>query len=263
MAFLNRDFTVKKYNELLDAFKKAGYNFQTVEDFVLSPLPKVVILRHDVDLNEKAALRLAKNEKSWDIKATYYFRKRKEDFNIKIIKKIAYLGHEIGYHYEDLSSAKGNYEIAIQTFLNNLNKLRKVYPVKTICMHGRSGSPYDNRDLWIKYNYKDYGIICEPYLDFDFNMILYLTDTVRCWNGNKYSLRDKVQTNYNFYFKTTNNIIEHINDLPDKILITTHPEHWTNNLLEWILIKLFEFIHIIYKKYYRNKVVKRNAVKEI
>jgi len=84
---LNRDFTVRKYSELLDAFKKAGYNFQTVEDFVLSPLPKVVILRHDVDLNEKAALRLAKNEKSWDIKATYYFRKRKEDFNIKIIKK--------------------------------------------------------------------------------------------------------------------------------------------------------------------------------
>jgi len=27
VAFLNRDFTVKKYNELLDAFKKAFYNF--------------------------------------------------------------------------------------------------------------------------------------------------------------------------------------------------------------------------------------------
>ena len=66
----DRDFTVRKYRELLAAFKEAGYNFQTVEDFVLSPLSKVVILRHDIDKMPLNALNFAKLEKSKDIYST-------------------------------------------------------------------------------------------------------------------------------------------------------------------------------------------------
>lgn len=36
------------------------------------------------------------------IKAKYYFRVVLESWNEKIIKEIASLGHEVGYHYEDL-----------------------------------------------------------------------------------------------------------------------------------------------------------------
>ena len=35
------------------------------------------------------------------------------------------LGHEVGYHYEVLSKAKGDYEKAIQMFEQELNEFRK------------------------------------------------------------------------------------------------------------------------------------------
>jgi hypothetical protein len=120
------------------------------------------------------------------------------------------LGHEIGYHYEDLSLCKGNYESAIKHFEINLNKFRKIYPVKTICMHGSPLSKWDNRDLWKKYNYRDFGIIGEPYFDMDFDDVFYLTDTGRRWDGDKVSVRDKVksekQENGNLRFRSTMDI---------------------------------------------------------
>ncbi len=60
-------------------------------------------------------------------------------------------------------------------------------------MYGSPLSKYDNKLLWKYYNYKDFGIIGEPYFDVDFSKVLYLTDTGRRWNGDRVSIRDKVQ----------------------------------------------------------------------
>ena len=60
-------------------------------------------------------------------------------------------------------------------------------------MHGSPLSKWDNRDLWKRYDYRDFGIIAEPYFDVDFNEVLYLTDTGRRWNNSKASVRDKVE----------------------------------------------------------------------
>jgi len=78
-------------------------------------------------------------------------------------------------------------------FCKNLEYFRTFYPVKTICMHGSPLSKYDNRDIWNKYDYKKLGLIGEPYFDIDFSKVLYLTDTGRCWDGDKVSVRDKVR----------------------------------------------------------------------
>ena len=195
---MNRDFTVRKYSELLDAFKKAGYNFQTLEDFIGSPLSKVIIMRHDIDKMPLNALEFAKLEKSKDIYATYYFRIIPDSFVQSIIREIAALGHNIGYHYEDVDLCKGDIDKAFLSFKTNLEKLRKIAPVKTICMHGCPLSKYDNRKLWDKYDYREEEIICEPYLDIDFNKVLYLTDTGRRWDSNEVSIRDKVNSTYKF-----------------------------------------------------------------
>jgi len=42
------------------------------------------------------------------------------------------------------------FELAIDDFRLNLEKLQKLYPVKTICMHGSPLSKWDNRDLGIE-----------------------------------------------------------------------------------------------------------------
>ena len=47
------------------------------------------------------------------------------------------------------------------------------------------------RDLWKKYNYRDFGIIGEPYFDVDYSKVLYLTDTGRRWDGDKVNVRDR------------------------------------------------------------------------
>ena len=46
--------------------------------------------------------------------------------------------------------------------------------------------------MWKKYDYRELGIIAEPYFDLDFSKVLYLTDTGRRWDGEGVSIRDKI-----------------------------------------------------------------------
>jgi len=248
-----RDFTLYTFKQLLLAFKNQNYIFLTFSGFLREPASKCVILRHDVDARKLNSLNCAMLEKELDITGTYYFRLTPRCFNPQIIKEISELGHEVGYHYEDLVTAHGNYNLARKLFEENLAKLRRVVPVETICMHGSPLSKYDNRRLWEKFNYRDYGIIGEPFLDINFENVLYLTDTGRRWDGDRVSIRDKVKIKgqkakvvelmFRYEgqragrsFHSTFDIIEAANEdqLPDKIMLTIHPQRWDNRQLPWI-----------------------------
>ena len=50
------------------------------------------------------SLRTARIESELGIKGTYYFRMIPESFDDRVIKQIYDLGHEIGYHYEDVGT---------------------------------------------------------------------------------------------------------------------------------------------------------------
>ncbi|MBN1227065.1 MAG: hypothetical protein JXA79_08730 [Deltaproteobacteria bacterium] len=271
------------------------------------------------------SLRTAQIENEMGITGTYYFRMVQQSFDEEVIRQIAGLGHEIGYHYEDLSrcAARGvRYaaenkvplpggvrgglkglqdrktarlqdkvltedklaEMAISSFSKNLEKLRRVVPVETICMHGSPLSKWDNRLLWKYYDYRDLGITGEPYFDLDFNDVLYLSDTGRRWDGEAVSIRDKVQernrggegekgregeeeiikeviesgtcSNRNetsentvapsplspldpslsYKLHSTFDIINAAKGkkLPDKIMMTIHPQRWDNQPLTWL-----------------------------
>ena len=131
------DFTLNKYKELLEVLIDKGYAFQTFEDFIQKPKKKVVVLRHDVDRNSINATWLGKIEQDLNLKASYYFRIVRESNNKDVIKAIVAMGHEVGYHYEDLGMAKGDYEKAYKKYNENLEYFRTYYPVKTVCMHGK------------------------------------------------------------------------------------------------------------------------------
>lgn len=236
------DFTLKKYTELLQSLKKADYAFVTFEDYCRgSGNGNFVILRHDVDLKAENSLATARIESSLDIRASYYFRVVKQSNKPEIIKEIVSLGHEIGYHYEDMTICGGDTEKAIGHFKSQLEHFRQFYPVKTICMHGSPRSKYDGKDLWKHYNYHDLGIIGEPYFDVDFLKIFYLTDTGRQWDGFNVSVRDKIPVyqdewiRQGLVYHSTEEIIIALknNKLPRQIMITTHPQRWTDNLLQW------------------------------
>lgn len=200
-----------------------------------------------MDLKAKNSLETAKIENSLGIVGSYYFRVIPQRYNLEIIKQIAELGHEIGYHYETLDSVNEKFrndeeriDEAYRLFCEHLEEFRKRYPVRTICMHGSPKSAFDNKDIWKKYDYKQLGIIGEPYFDIDFDKLFYLTDTGRCWNGYRFSVRDKLPQQENWVkqglvFRTTLDIAKAVKaeKLPRQIMITVHPQRWTNNYVEW------------------------------
>lgn len=305
-----RDFTLKTYRRLLETLKKRGYDFITFQDyqsFKLSMLndphrggqssmyanskiknqnSKIIILRHDVDRKPENALRTAQMENELGIKSTYYFRIVPESFDEKIIREIAGLGHEIGYHYEEVdtvyrqvkskklkvksktkilrqaqndsgaieqSSNEAIIILAFELFKKNLEKLRRIVPINTICMHGSPLSPFDNRIIWEKYSYKDLGITGEPYFDMNWQEFAYLTDTGRRWDGESVALRDKVKSKKlkdKNNFKTTEDIIKSIeeNSFPEKVMITVHPERWDDNIFLWTEQLVMQNIKNVVKK---------------
>ena len=236
---MNRDFTIKKYLNLIDSFINAGYSFQRFDEYLQKPNDKVILLRHDVDNKPLNSLLFAKIQFDKGIKGVYYFRAKKCSWDEDIIREIHSMGHEIGYHYENLATTKGDLDKAFLDFEDNLVKLRKLVPVSTICMHGSPLSKYDNKDLWKKEHYKKYNIFGEPYFDIDFDKTFYLTDTGRCWNAGDASIRDKVISNYTNKFKSTEEIISSCekNELPNSIMINFHPQRWNQELLPWIIEK--------------------------
>lgn len=188
------------------------------------------------------SLATAKIEQSLGIQGSYYFRAVPESWHENIIKEISAMGHEIGYHYESMTTCKGNMEMAFIDFKNNLEKLRQLVPVTTICMHGSPRSKWDSRVLWKKYDYKTLDLIGEPYFDIDFSKVFYLTDTGRRWDGFKVSMRDKIPQHQvrwekeGLVFHSTQDIINAANEgrLPNKIMITVHPQRWTNKAYPWM-----------------------------
>jgi hypothetical protein len=253
------DFTIKTYQNLLHAFIRAGYSFQTYADFLERPAPRTIILRHDVEARYENALQFARIQHELGIAGTYYFRFLPNHFSKDIIREIASLGHEIGYHYDDLSHCHGNYEEALKRFEKNLATLREIAPVTTICMEGAPLSKWDNREMWrepqaasrkpqalssLPYaHYRDFGIVGEPYFDLDFSKVLYLTDTGRMWDGEKVSVRDRANSKFhppaggqNSKFHSTRDIISAASAglLPDQIMFTFHPQRWTDKPLPWV-----------------------------
>ncbi|MBQ2439415.1 MAG: hypothetical protein II267_05955, partial [Paludibacteraceae bacterium] len=190
------------------------------------------------------------------IQASYYFRVIKASNQPEYIRAIAALGHEIGYHYEDMAICNGNVEQAYSHFQQQLQYFRQFYPVRTICMHGAPTSKWDGRELWKHYNYQSLGVIGEPYFDVDFSDVFYLTDTGRCWDGFNVSVRDKIPTyqdqwiEQGLIYHTTDDLIHALNQgqLPKHIMITTHPQRWTNNILAWSRELLLQSLKNIVKR---------------
>lgn len=216
---------MEKYKELCSALQSAGYTLATVHQYLSSDsLGKISVIRHDVDRKPENAMRMAEFEHALGIHSTYYFR-YPHTFRPEIITRINSLSHEIGYHYEVLAKAKGDHASAIALFSHELEAFNAICDVRTICMHGSPLSPYDNRDLWGKYDFRDYGLEGEAYLSMAEDGLRYLTDTGRNWSG-KHSLRDAMPGAMPVSLETTDELISWIESAEENLYLTVHPERW-------------------------------------
>ncbi|TGC08368.1 hypothetical protein [Methanolobus halotolerans] len=250
----NFDFTLDKYKQLCSSLERNNFSPITLAEYMMAKeLPdKYVMMRHDIDRNPPKALETAKIEQELNIKATYYFRTVNDNlFCPEIITEVSRMGHEIGYHYEVLNECKGNYENAIELFKANLDKFQDLYDVKTVCMHGQPLSKHDNRDLWKKYDYRDFGILGEAYLSID-NSVNYLCDTGRNWNFD-HCLRDFIPNKTeSIKVDSTDDLIELIESgNVSNFYILTHPERWSSNSFEWVFFYSKDMIINLGKKFLR------------
>jgi hypothetical protein len=157
---------------------------------------------------------------------------------------------------------------AFERFRSSLDYFRQFYPVRVISMHGSPTGLIDNRLVWKYFDYHECDIICEPYFDIDFSETLYMTDTGRRWDGDRYNIRDKairaaseangadlsdwkvrpasgsllrmteeglvLRDRYKIH--STSDILKLAESryLPDRMVINTHPQRWNDGCLPWI-----------------------------
>ncbi|MDD2228044.1 MAG: hypothetical protein PHY48_01370 [Candidatus Cloacimonetes bacterium] len=143
--------SLQEYEQIISDAKEQGYKFYTLQNFrtaELSDKESFIILRHDIDTDPVAALRFAEIELRYAVKASYFFRRI--TWHAGIMNTLHRQGHEIGYHFEELSDyakkhhIKRKEEILKQlpsireSFAANLSALRTTvdFPIVSAAAHG-------------------------------------------------------------------------------------------------------------------------------
>ena len=237
------DFTVERYADLCEAIAQSEYVPMTVRDYLEAErLPsRLAVVRHDVDVTPRQEQKVAQIEIDLGIRATYYFRYKHGVFRPDVMRQIAGMGHEIGYHYEVVDKAKGDYQKALEIFSSELSAFRDEVEIKTISMHGNPLTRWDNRDLWRDHNFKDFGISGEAYVSFDRSKIAYLSDTGRTW-GPEFKTKDWLPPKPGSNeppcavprIRTTDELIEMVRSHHcDRLYFNTHAGRWADGTFDW------------------------------
>lgn len=184
-------FRLTEYEKLLKNLAGSGRPLRTVAGFLIAPDKKSIVLRHDVDRWVGRSLAMARLEYENKVASSYYFRYR-SGFPTQIIREIKAMGHEVGFHYETLSAAKGEPRIALTMFLNQLDEFRLCADCQTICAHGRPLSQWFSGDMAGTFLGAADGLIGDASATMPADFVVYLTDAGGGWNDTAVNLRDKV-----------------------------------------------------------------------
>lgn len=237
---MTRDFTFEMYEQLLEAGFEAKYEHLTVRDYLSAKdLPdRFIIHRHDIDRKPENALEMAQLEAEYDIPSTYYFRTIEKTYKPELIQKIKSLGHEIGYHYEDMDRTNGDAEQAHESFKEELSRVREYATVDTVCMHGNPLTAYDNRDMWgAQPEFGRYNLLGEAYLSMDFVDVTYFSDTGRTWKDGGLKIKDHTvgESEKRLSANSTGDLIDLIRSNSfDRGCFLSHPNRWASSFPEYL-----------------------------
>jgi hypothetical protein len=101
-------FSHEVYSETLERAKSLGYEFPTVSELKSGShsRPRFLLLRHDIDVSPRYALRMAQLEHDLGVRSSYYVLLHSLYYNpaapshCDALRTIASMGFEIGLHYE-------------------------------------------------------------------------------------------------------------------------------------------------------------------
>jgi len=195
------------------------------------------IIKHDVETNVKKALKLALIEYKYGLSATYYVQSYliENDENVKILKEISRLGHEVTYHYDVLDSNNGDFSLAEIEFDETLIKFENIgMKVRTVCPHG---NPVKKRFGWtsnkdffrnksINSKYSEIADIVINPEKFINNGLIYISDAGFGWKKiTDISNNDNNQSK-DEDLKSLNSVINLIQDSSKTLIISAHPHRW-------------------------------------
>ena len=229
-----------------------------------------IIIKHDVETNVHKALIIAQIESEFDIKTTFYVQSYllNSSKNIRMLKEIQALGHEVSYHYDVLDSNKGNWDLAVSEFNSTLVKFEKYgFEIKTVCPHG---NPVMERDGWS--SNKDFfrnnevanaypkisDIVISPE-KFGKKIVCYISDAGYGW---------KIISDISNNDRESNILDEKIENLDELIklilqdekcfIISSHPHRWRKYGIIVNLIKVSFFVlRFIVRKLTKIKLVNK------
>jgi hypothetical protein len=222
-------FTFDAYGNILDELLAMGYKTLCVRALASeTPDEPWILMRHDVEWGGKRALAFARMERDRGIVATYYFHgpHRRKVFDTAVMKSIAEMGHEIGYHYETLDLTGGDFQKAEELFAEQLEAFRQNgIPIDTVCMHGNPRIKKEgysrNADLFkdrLSVLRDEYDLLGEAYYLSGPDNPSYVSDVgIRFSQG---------------WGESSTGFIETLRrNRPEQVYFLTHPDYWSRSPL--------------------------------
>jgi len=230
------DFTLRSYARIIEAALEAGLPTHAIIDWHDLPADarRGVMLRHDVDRRPENALAMARLEAERGVRSSYYFRIVPTAFHPGIIKAIAELGHEIGYHYEDWWLAGRDPVKARRLFESHLSRLQQLAPIRSIAMHGSPLARENNMTIWKHFDFAEYGLV-DAILSLDYRGHVFFTDSGRTFGVSEANLRDYLgNAGTEPSVRTSDDLAAYLRRCPENpIQINVHPERWNEPGWRW------------------------------
>ena len=221
---------ISEYRGILKLAQESDYRFNRLID-LHSTQPaaedRVLILRHDIDTDPQAALLFAQAEEDMGVRGTYFFRLN--TINRQVMTILHQRGHEIGYHYEELTAYAVNHHLRNkqevlmqlpeikQEFINNLSRLRRELDLPLVAAAAHGDFTYPILDLGNKLFLQDDSLRQESGLVYE----AYDKDLVAKY---RHHLSDKPAPQGYFPFTPQSMIAQ-----GDRFLLLSHPRWWVRN----------------------------------
>jgi hypothetical protein len=290
-------FTYESYRRLLETIAGNGYAVHGIEDILAAraagtlPDGNYVAIRHDVDYFPDRAKAIAEIEAERRITTTYYIRRRFFDTNLDLVRTIAGLGHQVGYHYEEVDTHQKapNLQVgrdALGFFIGALLDIDRLgFHIRSICAHGNPMTDVDNRQVvhllrdpevldHLAFTYDRDEIrtkIIERLIgdasiditgrDFD----LYIPDTGRF--NPRFNLKDRIDDCAIAGLRSLDDLDRLLKDgAHRRIYMNMHPDRWSGDPVTWLFDWSLDTVKnilkaILGKSGYRGKLVGTKATK--
>jgi len=204
-------FTEAEYSDLL-ALAASRYDFVDLGDLSKTNCPSIV-WRHDIDYSPHRALRMAEIEHEQGLQGVYHVMLASRYYNafepeiVRILQKIAALGHHIGLHFDlDTFGESGKY--AEEEIERQIRLERDV--LESLCRVTLTSMSFHNYTLNAERLLESEMVVGLPSASTPsfFKNILYVSDSNGMWRYQR--LRDVLKA-----------------DPVPRLMVLTHPEWWT------------------------------------